>query len=269
MRILNGTELADFVKERQSRQVRSIRQSKGVSPKLAIIKNGQNPVIDLYIKLKQQYGQDILIDVDIYDVAMDEIASTISKLNQDSSVHGMILQLPIEDPSRTDDFVNMIDPIKDVDGLNQASKFIPATAVAIDWLINGYGISLDNKKIVIVGNGRLVGAPLYKLWKGARYNVVVYDKSTDDLIEKVREADVIISATGSPRLITNEMLKNGAVVVDAGTASEDGLVVGDVDDSIRERQDITITPKKGGVGPLTIAALFDNLLVAAENSAKQ
>ena len=200
---------------------------------------------------------------------MDEITPTISKLNQDSSVHGMILQLPIEDSSQTDEFVNMIDPNKDVDGLNKASKFISATAVAIDWLINGYGINLDNKKIVIVGNGRLVGAPLYKLWKGARYNVEVCDKSTTNLTEKVREADVIVSATGSPRLITNDMIKNGAVVVDAGTASEDGLVVGDVDDSIRERQDITITPKKGGVGPLTITALFDNLLIAAENSIKR
>ena len=138
--------------------------------------------------------------------------------------------------------------------------------VAIDWLVAGYNVTLRDRKIAIVGNGRLVGAPLAKLWLGAGLDVSVYDDSTTNLQEPLRAADVIVTATGVPGLIKSSMISPGKVVVDAGTASENGVIVGDVAADVRERNDLTITPEKGGVGPLTIAALFDAVMTAARNT---
>lgn len=266
MKLLSGTELVGYIKERQAKQVRGLRQAWGVFPKLAIIVANDDPVIDLYVRLKQAYGEDILIDVDVHTVQMEAVASRISELNADASVHGIILQLPVADPSQTDTLVNMIAPEKDVDGLGEHAAFTSATATAIDWLAAGYNVTLKNRVIAIVGNGRLVGGPLAKLWRTAGLDVTVHDRSTADLQAALRAADVIIAAAGSPGLITSNMVSPGKVVIDAGTAVENGAVVGDIAPELYERQDLTITPEKGGVGPLTIAALFDAVIAAARLS---
>ena len=267
MKILNGSELVGYIKERQARQVRALRQSWRVLPRLAIIRTGDNPVIDVYVRLKKIYGEDILIDVDIYSVSDDDLFEQIKKLNNDESIYGIIVQLPLSSPTQTDKAVQLIKPEKDVDGLGSDSNFTPATAMAINWLMAGYNIDLKNKKIAIVGNGRLVGAPLYKIWNKAGFNVSVYDDKTIDLGEAIRDSDVIVSATGVPGLIKSDMLKKSAVVIDAGTASENGKIVGDLADDARNRKDLTVTPIKGGVGPLTVAALFDNVIQAARKVA--
>lgn len=267
MKLLNGSELAGYIKERQAKQVRSLRQSWRVLPKLAIISDSENPVSELYLKLKQQYGEDILVEVEIYRIAPEDIVRQIESLNLDDEVHGIIVQLPLSDTSKTDEIINMVNPLKDVDGLGDSSKFIPATAMAIDWLLTGYNIDLNDKKIAIIGEGRLVGAPLAKLWRGNGLDIATYNSTTVDLGDKIRQADIIVSAVGVPGLVKSDMTSEGAVVVDAGTASEGGAIVGDVDDSVRNRDDLTITPKKGGVGPLTVAALFDNVIVAARKVA--
>lgn len=141
--------------------------------------------------------------------------------------------------------------------------------MAINWLLVGYNIELYDKKIAIVGNGRLVGAPLYKLWKSSGFNVSVYDDKTKDLKKAISSSEIIVTATGVPGLITNEMIEKNAIVVDAGTASEHGKILGDLADEVRQRSDLTVTPEKGGVGPLTVAALFDNVITAAQNTAKK
>ena len=138
-----------------------------------------------------------------------------------------------------------------------------ATAEAINWLLSGYSVELANRPLAIVGNGRLVGAPLAKLWQASGYDVTVCDDTTPDLGAALRGARVIVTATGVPRLITADMIPAGAVVVDAGTASENGKLVGDLDESVRERGDLLLTPERGGVGPLTIAALYDHVITAA------
>ena len=269
MRILDGRELADFVKERQAKQVRNLRQAYGVFPKLVIIIANDDVVIDTFVKLKQSYGEDILIDVEVLRVKQPDVAQTIQTLNGDETVHGIILQLPISDPSKTDELVNLIDPQKDVDGLGVNSAHISATATAIDWLLAGYNVTLKERVIAIVGQGRLVGKPLASLWATAGLNVVTYDDTTIDLKSELRKADVIVTATGVPGLITSQMISPSKVVVDAGTASENDVIVGDVAEEVRERQDLTITPVKGGVGPLTIAALFDNVMQAARATSKE
>ncbi len=268
-KILNGLELAGYIKERQLKQVRALRQSWGVIPRLAILRMGDSAVTDKYLQLKSEYGSDILIEVDVYNLAGVELLEKIKSLNKDENVHGVIIQLPLADETLTDDAISAIPATKDVDGLGDQSTFIPATAMAIDWLLAGYNVDLASKKIAIIGKGRLVGAPLAKLWKGSGLDVTICDSKTIDLAATLKSMDIIVSGTGKPGLITSDMIRSGAVVVDAGTASENGMIVGDLSDDVRKRQDLTITPIRGGVGPLTTTALFDNVITAARKVADQ
>ncbi len=286
MKELNGHELAEYMKENQAHLVRSLR-AQGVQPKLVIIRDNDNPVIAKYVQLKQKYGEDIGVEVE--DWLREDVATAVREANSDPSVHGVIVQLPLRDKTTTDEIVQEIMPEKDVDGLSHGTnsdtigyasgeinsgensdrtetmpRFESATATAVNWLLAGYDIDLVGKKIAIVGRGRLVGAPLERMWRNSGYNVTVF--RSKDSLETLPEFDVIVSATGAAHLIKNEMVGSGAVVVDAGTASEGGVLVGDVDDAVRERDDLkAITPKVGGVGPLTVTALFEHVLIAAQH----
>lgn len=277
MRILNGSELAGFIKERQAHQVRALKSK----PKLLIIRDSADPVIMKYVQLKTKYGQDIGIDVEEFDASpfsrtcavttstrasepRDDgreraIREKVARSNSDSNVNGIIIQLPLTDKSQTDELCNLIAPEKDVDGLGTNAKYDSATATAILWLLAGYDIDLKNSTIALVGRGKLVGAPLYKMFKNSNYHVELFHRGSD--LTKLKDFDIIISATGVPGLISDDMVKPGAVLVDAGTASEDGVLKGDVADSVRQRRDLSaITPITGGVGPLTITALFDHVI---------
>ena len=269
MKLLNGSELAGFIKERQAHQVRSLRQSVQVQPKLAIIVTIDHPAINVYVRMKQRYGADILVDVDVHRIQQGEALALIERLNDDPSVHGIIVQLPLEDPSQTDEIVNAVKPAKDVDALGKDATLEPATPLAILWLLAGYNIALEGKHIVLVGRGKLVGAPLERMLSASGYDVEVVDSKTEDKANVIRSADVIITATGQPGLVTSDMVKEGAIVLDAGVAGEQGKTVGDLAEDVYEREDLTITPRKGGVGPLTICALFDNVIRAARTVAGQ
>lgn len=268
MKILSGSELVGYIEARQAKQVRALRQASRVFPKLAIIQTIDDPVIDMYVRLKQRYASEILIEVELHKIAQADAISTIEALNADDSVHGIIIQLPLADISQTQELVNLVNPDKDVDALGANALMDPATPMAISWLLVGYGIELAGKNIIIVGNGRLVGAPLARMWRSSGLNVTVLDEQTPDIGPTVKEADILVSAVGVANLITSEMIRPDTVVVDAATSSEGGKVVGDIASEVRSRQDIIITPEKGGVGPLTVAALFDNVIRAAQTTAK-
>ena len=261
MKILNGTELAGFIKERQAHEIRGMAKS----PTLLIIRDSDNPVIVKYVNLKIGYGEDIGATViDYHASSTEDIRSKILSANNDSSIDGIILQLPIKDSDQTDSITALIAPEKDVDGLsNHENAYDSATATAINWLLAGYDIKLQNQKIAIVGRGKLVGAPLYKMFTNSNYNVDLFHRGSD--LSKLNQYDIIITATGVPGLIVDSMIRPGAVVVDAGTASDKGILKGDLSDEVRDRTDLTaITPVIGGVGPLTITCLFDHLLNAAK-----
>jgi bifunctional protein folD len=277
MRFLNGAELRDFIKERQAKQVRALRQSWRVFPKLVIFYSSKSPVTETYMRLKEKYGEDILIEVERRKVDVELMKEEIQKANLDENVHGIIVQLPLENKSgeklsknETEAILSEISKEKDVDGLN-GSDFIPATAQAINWLLAGYNISLEGKKVAIVGQGRLVGAPLSKMFEKSGVMVSKFDEfNNEEMVKTLKDFDVVITAVGKPGLITSETLKSKAVVVDAGTASEGGEIKGDVSDEVRKnRKDLTITPIKGGVGPLTVASLIDNVIIAARKVANQ
>ncbi len=265
MKLLDGAELAGFIKERHARQVRQLRADK-IFPKLAIVQAKDDPVINTYVRLKKAYGSDIGVEVEGHVLLQADVPELLGKLNADNSVHGIIVQLPLQDSSQTDEIINLVAPEKDVDALGGSTNFEPATPMAILWLLHGYNVELRGKKILLIGRGKLVGAPLETILRSSGYDVEVIDREIPDLSEKTRQADIIITATGSPALLYPDMIKQNAVVIDAGVASEEGRTVGDLAPEVRQRDDLTITPEKGGVGPLTVCALFENVIRAAQNA---
>lgn len=262
MKSLNGAELASYMKANQARMAGGLRTRK-IHPKLVIIRDNHSPVIEKYVELKKRYGDDIGVEVE--DWLRDDLEVAVHEANVDESVHGVIVQLPLKNKERTDEIVKLISPEKDVDGLaGDGSKFESATATAVNWLLAGYDIDLAKKRIALVGRGRLVGAPLEKMWKDSGYDVTVFRSHSD--LNELKDYNVIVSATGVPHLVKDAMVAPGAVVVDAGTASEGGILVGDLAEEVRARTDLAaITPKVGGVGPLTVTALFEHVLMAAQD----
>ncbi len=254
---LNGKELASFIKERQAAQVRSLKGRK-IQPKLAIFYDNDNPVILKYITLKQQYGDDIGVEVETIKFGKSNAEESLKKSAADKNTQGIIVQLPLKEADNS--ILDLIPLEKDVDGLREQSD--TATAMAIHWLLTSYGVELPKLKLAVVGRGKLVGRPLIKMWTESGYDVTTFAKG-DDLNQLVNY-DVVVTATGVPGVITSDMLKIGAVVVDAGTASEDGVIKGDLADEVRERSDLILTPKVGGVGPLTVTMLFERVLQACE-----
>lgn len=240
-----------------------MQQASRIRPKLAIILTIDHPTINVYVRVKKKYGADILVDVDIHQVTQDDAPALIERLNADETVHGIIVQLPLERPDETDDLVNLVAPEKDVDALGKDAVFDPATPMAILWLLAGYNVDLQGKKVLLVGRGKLVGQPLERIFKQSGVDVWSVDRSTTDLKAETLKADVIITATGSPAILHPDMIKQDAVVVDAGVAGEEGKTVGDLAPEVYERDDLAVTPVKGGVGPLTVCALFENVIRAA------
>lgn len=270
MKQLSGSELAGFVKARQLKQVRGLVQAHHVQPRLAIVRcNPDSQVISTYIRLKQQYGADIGVDVEVHDETSTTIEAAIDHLNARDDVQAIIVQLPVVPEGLTEQVLERVDPTKDVDGLGSRALYDPATPMAVLWLLAGYNVTLE--KVAIVGRGRLVGAPLASMLASSGVDVTVYDRhsTAEALATGLRQARVIITATGQPGLITADMIAPRSVVIDAGTASENGVVRGDLASDVRGRQDLTLTPEKGGLGPLTVAALFDNVLRAARRTVKK
>lgn len=252
--ILDGKNLADFIKERHYQQVRGLDHM----PKLAIIHASSDPATASYLKAKQGYGEDIGVNVEIHqpDPKTDKLEHLTKRLSDDKSVDGIVLQLPLQEGIDTDQIISLIAPAKDVDGLNPKSDFDSATATGIMWLLSGYQIDHKSKVVTVVGQGRLVGQPLAKMLEDSGAKVIRCDEHTQDLKSQTLKANIVVSATGQKNLIQPGMVKDGAVVVDAA---------GDVDPSLFENESLKITPTPGGIGPMTVAVLFDNLLRAASS----
>lgn len=262
--LLDGKELAGFIKERQAGQVRSLRHKK-IFPKLAVVMVGENKASEKYVAAKKKYAKDIGVEFDFLQPSKNKLAATIEAINKDLSVHGIIIQLPLPKNFDTEAAINLIDPGKDVDGLGAKAKFTAATPTAILWLLAAYQIDPRAQPVAIIGNGRLVGTPLAKLLKSSKVKVKIFDEFSTSIDRKLKNYSLIITAVGKPKLIKTSMINPGTVIIDAGTAEAAGKLSGDVDQSMYERDDIKISPVPGGVGPLTVAALFENVIGAASS----
>lgn len=272
--ILNGKELANEIQNGIKQEVKACM----IRPSLAVIQIGENQASDIYVRNKEK----VCNEVGIYfrHFKFDEgtpeltIINKIKELNNDEYVNGIIVQLPIPERYNEKRIVNSIINSKDVDGLtdintgrlvNGKKTLVPCTPLGIITLLKKYEIELEGKDVVIVGRSKLVGKPLLNLLLNEDATVTVCHKKTKDLKEKTKQADILIVAAGCPNLITEDMVKKDAVVIDVGINRVDGKIVGDVDfDSVSKKASY-ITPVPGGVGPLTIAMLLSNVITCYKN----
>jgi methylenetetrahydrofolate dehydrogenase (NADP+)/methenyltetrahydrofolate cyclohydrolase len=276
-KIIDGKAVAARVRERVAREVAGMP----VKPGLATVLVGDDPASAIYVRMKREDSGEVGIESFHHepggDVAPDALADLIRSLNADERVNGILLQLPLPDHLAQDEFISLIDPAKDVDGLTSANAglllqgreeaLVPCTPAGVMELLREAGVELQGARAVVVGRSILVGKPLAQLLLAANATVTHCHSRTRDLPGVCREADVLIAAAGSPRLVTADMVRDGAVVIDVGTNRTDDGLVGDVDfDAVRERAG-AVTPVPGGVGPMTRAMLLANTLRAAKRAA--
>ena len=260
---ISGKQIAETKELEHLIRVKSLKE-KGIIPKLAIIQTLPSSVIEMYVKVKKEYGKRIEVLVEHYNLDWKDVQNKIQELNEDNLVHGIIVQLPISNMLKKDETIEHVNSKKDIDGLGVESRYMPPTVKAILTLLYTYVPNLENKKIALVGNGSLVGSPLSKELTKKSISFDLFIK--DDNLNILNTYDIIISATGVPGLIHNNCVKEGAYVFDAGTAEDGETIHGDASDELYERNDIFITPVKGGIGILTVRSLFDNLLQSCEES---
>jgi len=271
--VIDGKAVAARVRAEVAAEAASL----SVTPGLATVLVGDDPASAIYVRMKREDCAEVGIESFHHEVPGDvepaALTDLLTKLNADERVHGILLQLPLPDHLDQDSFIALIDPVKDVDGLTAANAgllmqdrdeaMVACTPAGVMELLREAGAELEGTRAVVIGRSILVGKPLAQLLLGANATVTHCHSRTRDLPAVCREADVLIAAVGSPGLVTGDMVREGAVVIDVGTnRTEDGLV-GDVDfESARERAS-AITPVPGGVGPMTRAMLLVNTLRAA------
>lgn len=287
MNLLLGAPITCVIKEKLKTKIKNHLESSGVVPTLAIIQIGDNPRSNVYISQKEKFANAIGASVRICKfkdcTETKDLIKNMVQLSNDSSVHGIILQLPIPSyfsKKELDDLLLLINPLKDADGLTSINggkllldfdnAILPATTRGISNLLKYYEIDPQGMHVVIIGRSNLVGKPtaLYFLSRGA--TVTICHSGTKNLASIVKSGDIVISATGRPCLVTADMIQPQQVLIDIGiNVSELGVISGDFDfDSISKILDFkgAITPVPGGVGPLTVAGLFENLLDLYEAS---
>jgi methylenetetrahydrofolate dehydrogenase (NADP+)/methenyltetrahydrofolate cyclohydrolase len=276
-RIIDGKAVAARIRAEVAREIAGM----DVTPGLATVLVGDDPASALYVRMKREDSAEVGIESFHHEpgggVSPEDLAALISRLNADERVHGILLQLPLPKHLDQDDFISMIDPAKDVDGLTPANAgllmqgreeaIVPATPAGVIELLKEAGAELEGARAVVIGRSILVGKPVAQLLLGANATVTHCHSRTRDLPAVCREAEVLIAAVGSPRLVTADMVREGATVIDVGTNRTDDGLVGDVDfEAARERAG-AITPVPGGVGPMTRAMLLVNTLRAARRAA--
>jgi methylenetetrahydrofolate dehydrogenase (NADP+)/methenyltetrahydrofolate cyclohydrolase len=278
--LLDGKAAARAVRAELAQRI-AVLQTRGVKPGLRILQVGSDPASSIYVaskvKASAKTGVDARLERLPDSARLADIAEVIGVWNRDSSVHGFIVQLPLPRGIDSQAVLGLVDPDKDVDGLSPASLgalaaghpgFMPATPSGIIELLLRNGITISGKRVVIVGRGELVGRPLTSmlLLRGERGDatVTVCHSRTQDLGVVCRTAEILVVATGRAGLVTGEMVNEGVVVVDAGTNSIGGKLVGDVDFESVAAKASAITPVPGGVGPMTVAMLLANTVRAAE-----
>ncbi len=250
-------------------------------PKLVIIQIGDNPASNIYIARKQQYAEEIgaTAIVKKFDEAITEreIISEINSLNQSDDVNGIIVQLPIPKNLSISNIIDSIAPEKDVDGLSSKNiyklirneeSFVPATALGIGTLLRENGITVEGKNVVVIGRSLLVGKSTAFHLMNLGATVTICHSKTKNIIEHTRRADVIVVAVGKPGLINDDYISEKQVIVDVGINMVDGKVCGDTH-IIDQSKLKAISPVPGGVGPMTVASLFQNLVTAYQMQEKQ
>ena len=276
-RILDGKAIAAQIEQEIRAELDELKSKHGITPGLAVVLAGENPASEVYVRNKERKCNDLGIRSIVRrlpeSASEQEVIDAVRQLNEDESVHGIIVQLPLPKHVDPEVVISHIDPNKDVDGFHPVNvgwmfigrnRFVPCTPAGIVEILDRSGIEIEGKRAVVIGRSNIVGKPLSILLLQRNATVTVCHSRTVDLPNITRQADILVAAVGRARFVTAEMVKEGAVVIDVGINRVDDKIVGDVDfDAVKEVAS-AITPVPGGVGPLTVIMLMRNTVLAAK-----
>lgn len=273
--IIDGKELAKKIRANLKIECEELKK-KNINSKLAVIMVGEDPASKVYVRNKSKACEDVGIEYEEYlldvNTTQKELIELIEKLNNDKTTNGILLQSPIPSNLDINEAFRTISPQKDVDGFNPINvgklvlnqdTFVSCTPYGIMKMFEEYDIDLTGKNVVILGRSNIVGKPLIHCCLNKNATVTSCHSKTQNIAQKAKEADVLISAIGKANFVTADMVKDGAVVIDVGiNRLDNGKITGDVDfESVKEKASY-ITPVPGGVGPMTIAMLMNNVIKA-------
>ncbi len=279
-RILYGKDFAAQIKNSARAEVEQLKNNFNVTPGLAVIIVGENPASQVYVRNKHKTCEELGIKSEVVTMpetsTKDELLAKIDELNAAKDIHGILVQLPLPDAikAHSEEILNRIDPLKDVDGFHPfnvgklvtgSPTLVPCTPAGCIKMLDLAGIEIDGKRAVIIGRSNIVGKPMLHLLMARHATVTVCHSHTKNLPDVTREADILVAAMGKPKFVTADMIKSGAVVVDVGiNRIAPKKLVGDVDFDAAVEVAGAITPVPGGVGLLTVAMLMKNVVKAAK-----
>jgi len=276
--LLDGKLYSSKIKEELKKQVDSLIFKYKIQPKMAIVLVGNDSASKIYVANKQKAAKEVGINTILITkeelISKEELIETINELNHQNDIHGFIVQLPLPKHINETEIINYIIPSKDIDGMGIINRgkllsgipcLYPATPYGIIQLLSYYQIDLTGKEAVVVGRSNIVGKPMSLMLLNQNATVTIAHSKTNQLKEVVKRADVVVVAVGKPKLITADMVKPGAIVIDVGTNRVNGRLCGDVDFEQVSKIASFISPVPGGVGPLTVTSLLSNLVKTYEN----
>lgn len=278
MQLIDGKALANKVQETVSAEVTKLKQEKNIVPGLAVVIVGDDPASHAYVKMKakacERVGFYSIVHKMPDTISQEEIIQIINMMNNNPHIHGILVQLPLPKHIDTDRILEVIDPKKDVDGFHAYNvgrmvtgldSFVACTPLGVMKMFEAYNIDLQGKDVCVVGASNIVGKPMASLLLNANATVTITHIYTKDLRSHTSRADIVVVGVGVPGLIKEDMVKEGAIVIDIGiNRIADGSLVGDVDFESVSKKCSYITPVPGGVGPMTIAMLLENTLKSAK-----
>ena len=273
--IIDGKAFAAQVRGQVAQHVTRLKDDHGITPGLAVVLVGADPASEVYVKSKGKMTKEVgmkSVEHRLADTTSEaELLALIDTLNNDDTIHGILVQLPLPDHLNEDLVISAIDPAKDVDGFHISNvgllgtgqkSMVPCTPLGCLMMLRDYHGSLSGMDAVVIGRSNIVGKPMAQLLLGDSCTVTIAHSRTKDLAEVVRRADIVVAAVGRPKMVQGDWIKPGATVIDVGiNRTEDGLV-GDVDYDSASAVAGPITPVPGGVGPMTIACLLANTVTA-------
>jgi methylenetetrahydrofolate dehydrogenase (NADP+)/methenyltetrahydrofolate cyclohydrolase len=275
MHIIDGKKTAAIIRQELKDQVTALTARHGRAPGLAVILVGDHPASQVYVRNKERACEDVGIISKGFrlpaDIPQPQLEDTITFLNNDSAIDGILLQLPLPKGLDSQRCLDLVDPSKDVDGfhpvnMGRLALGLPClrscTPAGIMTLMERHGIEVSGKKAVVIGRSNIVGKPLALMLLQKNATVTVCHSRTRDIAEEVRSADIVLAAVGIPKFVTRDMVKPGAVVIDVGINRTEAGLVGDCDFAGLQDVASAMTPVPGGVGPMTIAQLLVNTLEA-------
>ncbi len=280
-KIIDGKAVSQKIKNALKEEVKELRKN-GIIPKLAVIMVGEDPSSKIYVRNKSIACNELEIEYEEHilsnDTTMKELLELINRLNKDNTVNGILLQSPIPRGLDINEAFKAIDPKKDVDGFNPVNvgklclgqdSFVSCTPYGIIKLLEEYGIEIEGKDAVVVGRSNIVGKPMMQCLLNKNATVTICHSKTIKLERVTKKADILVVAIGQPKFIKSNMVKEGAIVIDVGiNRGKDGKICGDVDFEEVSKVASYITPVPGGVGPMTIAMLMNNIVKAAKDQSK-